>query len=93
MLFEYPDGRTTLIPNYPGEDIDNGLLNKIIKKDLQMEREEFLKSDCKLNKRLEDITKETKLFVFEEFEANPSYSFWRWQYDVPTFATRARVCA
>ncbi len=35
-------GRTTLIPNHPGEQLDRGLLIKIIKKDLQMERDEFL---------------------------------------------------
>ena len=43
MFFEHPDGRTTVIPNHPGEDIDRGLLNKIIKHDLQVSREEFLK--------------------------------------------------
>jgi len=43
MFFDHPDGRTTVIPNHPGEKIDRGLLNKIIKHDLQMTREEFLK--------------------------------------------------
>ncbi len=43
MFFEHPDGRTTVIPNHGGEDIDRGLLNKIIKHDLKIEREEFLK--------------------------------------------------
>ena len=43
MFFEHPDGRTTVIPNHPGEDIDRGLLNKIIKKDLKVSREEFIK--------------------------------------------------
>ncbi len=42
MFFEHTDGRTTVIPCHPGEEIRRGLLNKIIKKDLQMEREEFL---------------------------------------------------
>ena len=42
MFFEHPDGRTTVIPNHPGEEIDRGLLTKIIKKDLQISREEFL---------------------------------------------------
>lgn len=42
MFFQHPDGRTTVIPNHGGEEIDRGLLNKIVKKDLQMEREEFL---------------------------------------------------
>lgn len=43
MFFEHPDGRTTVIPNHPGEDLDRGLLNKIIKHDLQITREEFLR--------------------------------------------------
>ncbi len=43
MFFEHPDGRTTVIPCHSGEEIRRGLLNKIIKKDLEMEREEFLK--------------------------------------------------
>ena len=43
MFFDHSDGRTTVIPNHPGEKIDRGLLNKIIKHDLQMTREEFLK--------------------------------------------------
>lgn len=43
MFFEHPDGRTTIIPNHPGEDIDRGLLNKIIKHDLQISREEFIR--------------------------------------------------
>ncbi len=43
MFFEHPDGRTTVIPNHGGEEIDRGLLNKIIKHDLNLEREEFLK--------------------------------------------------
>lgn len=42
MFFEHPDGRTTVIPNHPSEEIDRGLLTKIIKHDLQMSREEFL---------------------------------------------------
>ena len=43
MLFFHLDGRSTLVPNHAGEKIDRGLLNKIIKKDLRMEREEFLR--------------------------------------------------
>ena len=43
MFFEHSDGRTTVIPNYGGEEIDRGLLNKIVKHDLQITREEFLK--------------------------------------------------
>jgi len=44
MFFEHPDGRTTVVPNHPSEDIDRGLLNKIIKHDLQISREEFLRN-------------------------------------------------
>jgi predicted RNA binding protein YcfA (HicA-like mRNA interferase family) len=43
MFFKHPDGRTTVIPDHRGEEIDRGLLNKIIKKDLNITREEFLK--------------------------------------------------
>lgn len=42
MFFQHLDGRTTVIPNHPGEHIDRGLLNKIIKKDLKISRDEFL---------------------------------------------------
>jgi predicted RNA binding protein YcfA (HicA-like mRNA interferase family) len=41
-FFRHPDGRTTLVPVHPGEKIDRGLLNKIIKKDLQISIEEFM---------------------------------------------------
>ena len=44
MFFEHQDGRTTVIPNHPREEIDRGLLNKIIKHDLKITREEFLKN-------------------------------------------------
>lgn len=44
MFFEHSDGRTTVIPNHPREEIDRGLLNKIVKHDLKLEREEFLKN-------------------------------------------------
>lgn len=43
VFMQHPDGRTTVIPNHPGEEIDRGLLNKIIKKDLGIEREEFMR--------------------------------------------------
>ena len=43
MFFEHRDGRTTLIPNHGGEEIDRGLLNKIVKHDLKIERGDFLK--------------------------------------------------
>ena len=43
MFFKHADGRTTVVPNHPGEKIGTGLLLKIIKKDLGMTREEFLR--------------------------------------------------
>ena len=43
MFFEHTDGRTTVIPNHGGEDIDRNLLSKIVKRDLQLTREEFEK--------------------------------------------------
>ena len=43
MFFEHSDGRTTIIPNHAGEEIDRGLLNKIVKHDLKISREEFMK--------------------------------------------------
>ena len=43
VFIRHSDGRTTVIPNHPGEDVDRGLLNKILKKDLGIEREEFMK--------------------------------------------------
>ncbi len=42
MFFEHSDGRTTVIPMHPGEKLDRGLLVKIVKKDLGLERDEFL---------------------------------------------------
>ena len=43
MFFKHRDGRTTVVPNHPTEDLDRGLLNKIIKHDLQLSRDEFFK--------------------------------------------------
>ena len=43
VFLRHNDGRTTVIPNHPGEKLDRGLLNKILRKDIQMEREEFEK--------------------------------------------------
>ena len=43
IFLKHEDGRTTIIPNHSGEKIDRGLLNKIIKKDIQIPREEFEK--------------------------------------------------
>jgi len=42
VFLRHKDGRTTVIPNHPTEEIDRGLLNKIIKHDLQTSREEFI---------------------------------------------------
>ena len=44
MFFEHTDGRTTTVPNHPNEHVDRSLLNKIIKHDLQITREEFLRN-------------------------------------------------
>ncbi len=43
MVYKHPDGRKTTIPHHAGEKIGPGLLNKIIKKDLGITREEFFK--------------------------------------------------
>ena len=43
MFFEHTDGRTTVVPNHPGEELDRGLLSKIVKHDLKLNREEFLR--------------------------------------------------
>ncbi len=43
MIYKHPDGRKTTIPYHAGEEIGPGLLNSIIKKDLNLTREEFLK--------------------------------------------------
>ena len=42
LIFKHPDGRKTTIPVHSGEEIGPGLLNKIIKKDLQITVEEFI---------------------------------------------------
>ncbi len=41
IFLRHDDGRTTVVPNHPGEKLDRGLLTKIIKKDIQISREEF----------------------------------------------------
>ncbi|MBI2583594.1 MAG: type II toxin-antitoxin system HicA family toxin [Candidatus Aenigmarchaeota archaeon] len=43
MVYKHPDGRKTTIPHHSGEEIGPGLLNKIIKKDLRITRDEFMK--------------------------------------------------
>ena len=42
IILKHPDGRETVVPLHPGEDIGRGLLSKIIK-DTRMTREQFLK--------------------------------------------------
>lgn len=42
MFFGHADGRTTVVPNHPREHVDRGLLNKIVKQDLKIPREDFL---------------------------------------------------
>ena len=43
MVYKHTDGRRTTIPHHAGEEIGPGLLNKIIKRDLGITREEFMK--------------------------------------------------
>ena len=43
IFLRHMDGRTTIVPNHPGEKLDRGLLNKILRKDIQISREEFEK--------------------------------------------------
>jgi len=43
MVFKHKEGRMAVVPHHSGEEIGPGLLNKIIKKDLRLTREEFLK--------------------------------------------------
>ena len=40
--FAHPDGRKTTVPIHGNEPIGIGLLNKIIKQDLKMDKGEFL---------------------------------------------------
>ena len=42
-VYEHPDGRKTVIPIHSREELGPGLLNKIIKKDLKISREDFMK--------------------------------------------------
>ena len=43
VFLRHEDGRTTVVPNHPGEKLDRGLLNKILRKDIQIDRDEFEK--------------------------------------------------
>lgn len=40
-VYKHLDGRVTVVPVHSGEEIGPGLLLKIIKKDLGIQREEF----------------------------------------------------
>jgi len=42
LILKHPDGRVTVVPVHPREQIGRGLLSKIIK-DAKLTREEFLK--------------------------------------------------
>ncbi len=42
VFLSHPDGRTTIVPNHPGETISRGLLFKIIKEDAKISRDDFL---------------------------------------------------
>jgi len=41
IFFRHEDGRTTVVPNHPGEKLKRGLLLKIIKKDVRISREDL----------------------------------------------------
>ncbi len=43
IFLRHNNGKTTVIPDHPGEKLDRGLLNKILKKDIQISREDFEK--------------------------------------------------
>ena len=43
MVYKHPDGRKTVIPHHANEEIGPGLLNKIIKRDFNISRDEFMK--------------------------------------------------
>jgi predicted RNA binding protein YcfA (HicA-like mRNA interferase family) len=40
---KHPDGRVTTVPVHKNEDLPKGLLRKIIREDLDMEQDEFMK--------------------------------------------------
>lgn len=47
MVYKHVDGRRATIPHHSGEEIGPGLLNKIIKKDFGITRDDFFR----LNKK------------------------------------------
>ena len=44
VFLRHSDGRLTVVPVRSGEEIDRGLLSKIIKKDLGISIEEFMRN-------------------------------------------------
>ena len=42
VYYRHPDGRATVIPVHPGEDLGRGLLRSILR-DIKISREDFLK--------------------------------------------------
>ncbi|MBI2653568.1 type II toxin-antitoxin system HicA family toxin [Candidatus Woesearchaeota archaeon] len=43
LVYKHPDGRKTTVPHHSREEIGPGLLTKIIKRDLQISRDDFFK--------------------------------------------------
>ena len=43
IFLRHSDGRTTVVPNHPRDKLDRGLLNKILRKDIQISKEDFEK--------------------------------------------------
>ena len=43
LFLRHPDGRATVVPVHPGEDIRRGLLRKIIR-DAEVDEDEFVKT-------------------------------------------------
>jgi predicted RNA binding protein YcfA (HicA-like mRNA interferase family) len=41
---KHPDGRVTTVPKHKNEDLPKGLLRKIIREDLDLDLDEFLKT-------------------------------------------------
>jgi predicted RNA binding protein YcfA (HicA-like mRNA interferase family) len=41
VFIAHEDGRTTVVPVHPGEDIGRGLLRKIIKEDIKISIQDF----------------------------------------------------
>ncbi len=41
-FYRHPDGRATVVPFHPGEDLGRGLVRKILR-DIEISREEFLR--------------------------------------------------